>query len=410
MPLALHRRYLELHMGSVLVLNAHAKHGLVAIRQLAARGIDVTAASTMRWSAARFSRDVDRYVTYPDPGDRPEGFLDAVENELASRDYEMLLPINEQTVGLVVRHTPRFERYTNVPFPSYEQLLVGLDKRRTVEAARAAGSPQPETLFSDEASLDDVEATLGYPVVVKYPLGEGGEGVHVCENSEELERATRRGEERFGDVLFQEFVPNGGECGVYTLYDSSSTMVGLTVQRRLRSRSARGGASTYRETIEHPRLVDIADRFLTSLDWRGLAMVEFRFDARTGEPKLIEMNPRLWGSLSLSTFAGVDFPYLLYQLAVGASPAPVLEYDVGVRSRCLFTDALQLVDRTDRVRALREFLTPSPRPCTHDIVSLRDPLSTVGQFAYYATVVYDRLTGTLADDARDREMRLERSP
>lgn len=396
-------------MSSVLVLNAHAKHGLVAIRQLADRDIDVTAASTMQWSAARFSRDADRYVTYPDPGKRTDGFLEAVEGELASRDYDMLLPINGQTVEIVGRHRSRFEPYTNVPLPPYEQLLVGLDKRRTVEAAREAGSPQPETLFSDEASLADVEATLGYPVVVKYPIGEGGKNVYTCESYDELERATRRGEERFENVLFQDFVPNGGEYGVYTLYDSSTTMVGLTVQRRIRSRPPEGGASTYRETVEYPALVDIADGLLTSLNWCGLAMVEFRIDARTGEPKLIELNPRLWGSLSLSTFAGVDFPYLLYQLAIGESPAPVLEYDVGVRSRCLFADALQLTERTDRLRAIREFLTPSPRPCTHDIVSLRDPLSTVGQFAYYATLASDNISGTAAHDTRDREVPFTRS-
>ncbi|WP_082224689.1 carboxylate--amine ligase [Halolamina rubra] len=390
-------------MSSVLVLNAHAKSGLVAIRRLAARGIDVTAASSMRWSAARFSRDVDRYLIYPDPARRTGEFLEAVEGELARGDYDVLLPINEQTVETVVHNRSRFERHTTVPFPSYEQLLVGLDKRRTVEAAREAGSPLPETLFSDEASLADVEATLGYPVVVKYPFGEGGKNVYICESADELERATRRGEERFGVVLFQEFVPNGGERGVYTLYDASTTMVGLTVQRRLRSRPPEGGASTYRETVADPDLVAVADEFLTSLDWSGLAMVEFRIDARTGEPKLIELNPRFWGSLSLSTFAGVDFPYLLYRLAIDESPPPVLEYDVGVRSRCLFTDALQLTERADRLRAVREFLTPSPRPCTHDIVSLRDPLPTVGQVAYYAAVAYEKVTGSPADDVSDRE-------
>jgi len=203
-PLTPHSSYLVPPMSSVLVLNAHAKHGLVAIRQLAERGIDVTAASTMRWCATRFSRDVDRYVTYPDPGERTDEFLEAVERELASGDYDMLLPINEQTVELVVRHRARFERYTAVPFPSYEQVLAGLDKRRTVEAAREAGTPQPETLFSDEASLDDVESTLGYPVVVKYPFSEGGKHVYICESYDELERVTRRGEEGFGDVLFQD--------------------------------------------------------------------------------------------------------------------------------------------------------------------------------------------------------------
>lgn len=397
-------------MGSVLVLNAHAKHGLVAVQELARRGVDVTAGSEMQWSAARLSRYTDRYVTYPDPETSPGRFLDAVVQELTRRDYDMLLPMNEPTVELVVRNKPQFERYTTVPFLPHDRLVVGLDKRRTVEAATSAGSPQPTTLFSDEASLGEVEATLGYPVVVKHPRGEGGEGVTFCESYEELQRATRRGEAEHGAVIFQEFVPNGGEFGVYTLYDWSGDLVGLTVQRRIRSRSPRGGASTYRETVDDPALVDLAHGFLSSLDWRGLAMVEFRVDARTGEPKLIELNPRFWGSLSLSTFAGVDFPYLLYQVARGESPEPDLEYDVGVRSRSLFSDALQVLARPDRLRALREFVTPSLRPCTHDIVSYRDPLSTVGQFAYYASMTYDRLVESPDDEAPSHRLPVKRSP
>lgn len=388
---------MERRTGAVFVLNAHAKHGLVAIRQLAARGLDVTAGSATRWNAVRLSRCVDRYLTYPDPDSDPDGFVDAIAAELAARDYDMLLPINESTVDLVVNHKSVFERHTIVPFLPYERLCLALDKSRTVEAARSARVSQPTTLFSDETSLDEVRRILDYPIVVKYPRGEGRNGVYVCESADELERVARHGEEAGNTLLFQEFVPNGGECGVYTLYDRSGELVGLTVQRRIRSRPPDGGASTYRETIENPALVDLADEFLRSIDWRGLAMVEFRIDARTGEPMLIEINPRFWGSLSLSTYAGVDFPYLLYRLAVGDSPTPVLDYDVGVRSRCLFTDALQVLERDDRLRALREFLEPSPRPCTHDVVSLRDPLSTLGQAIYYAELAYDRIDASERD-------------
>ncbi len=40
-------------------------------------------------------------------------------------------------------------------------------------------------------------------------------------------------------------------------------------------------------------------------------------DPRTGEYKLIEVNPRVWGWHSLAIGAGVDFPYLLYQDMIG---------------------------------------------------------------------------------------------
>lgn len=390
--------------GAVFVLNSHAKHGLVAIRKLAARGLDVTAGSSNHVNAATFSRCVTRSVAYPEPSADPDGFVDAIESELARNDYDMVLPINEATVDVVVRNAERFEPYTTVPFLPYERLLVGLDKRRTIDAAREAGIPHPATYCSDEHSIEHVESELGYPVVVKPPIGEGRRGISVCDTRDELERAAREGEATHGTVIYQEYIPNGGERGVYTLYDCDGELTGLTVQRRLRSRPPDGGASTYRETIEDPELVALASRLLESIDWRGLAMVEFRYDDRTGEPKLIEINPRLWGSLSLSTYAGVDFPYLLYRLAIGESPDPALDYEVGVRSRCLFTDALQVTQREDRLRALVEFFTPSERPCTYDIVSLEDPLSTVGQSAYYASLAYNRILETADGQHTEHEL------
>jgi len=33
-----------------------------------------------------------------------------------------------------------------------------------------------------------------------------------------------------------------------------------------------------------------------SLDWHGVAMVEFWIDSRDGKPKLMEINPRFWGT------------------------------------------------------------------------------------------------------------------
>ncbi len=47
-------------------------------------------------------------------------------------------------------------------------------------------------------------------------------------------------------------------------------------------------------------------------------MVEFKLDRRKGNAaKLIDVNGRFWGSLQLAILSGVDFPYYLYQLAVG---------------------------------------------------------------------------------------------
>lgn len=379
-------------MGSVFVLDSGSKQGLVSIRSLGRNGLHVTAGGSTNWTPGRLSKHTDRYVTYPWPEDRPELFARTIERELERGEYDMLLPTTEATVETIVRRKSRFEEHTTVPFPSYERLLIGLDKRRTIEAARRFDVPHPKTVFPDEHSTERIGDVLGYPVVVKPLRGSGRAGVAVCDSRDELERASRRIRKKHGPALFQEFIPLGGERGVYTLYDWSGELVGVTVQQRLRSNPPEGGASTLRETVEDPELVELTDGFLSSLGWRGLAMAEFRIDSRTGEPKLMEINPRFWGSLALSVYAGVDFPYLLYRLSIGEAVEPNLEYEVGVRARSLFTDLLQVFAREDRACALAESLAPSSKPCHYDVVSLTDPLPAVGQVGYGVVVLSDRLT------------------
>lgn len=377
-------------MGRALVLNSQAKQSLTAIRSLGRHGVEVTAGSSNSRTPGSMSKYTDRSIQYPDPATDLGEFLRAIEHELRHSNYEMLLPINEYTVGQVVKHSSRFEAHTNIPFLPYERLGVGLDKGRTIEAARELDIPHPQTLLPDEVALDRL-SELGLPVVVKPTHGSGRNGLSVCDSRAGLKRVYRKTRERYGPTLLQEFIPNGGERGVYTLYDRSSTLSRVTVQKRLRSNPPEGGASTYRETVEDPDLMALANDLLSSLDWQGVAMAEFRIDARDGEPKLMEINPQFWGSLALSVFAGVEFPYHLYEFAVGDTLDRNLSYDAGMRARCLFSDFQQVFNREDQVTALREFLTPSGKPCRFDIVSTTDPLPTLGQVLFTAEELLNRL-------------------
>ena len=58
---------------------------------------------------------------------------------------------------------------------------------------------------------------------------------------------------------------------------------------------------------------------MRALNWKGIAMVEWKVDPRDGRPKLMEVNPRFWGSLELAVRSGVDFPVLYAQAAAGAT-------------------------------------------------------------------------------------------
>jgi predicted ATP-grasp superfamily ATP-dependent carboligase len=117
--------------------------------------------------------------------------------------------------------------------------------------------------------------------------------------------------------------------------------------RRLREKPPSGGVSVFRESIALPQVMtDYAIRLLQHVHWHGVAMVEFKVDQQTGEPMLMEINGRFWGSLQLAIDAGVDFPYLLYKLFTGQEiPPNATDYQIGVTSRWLLGDLDHLYSR-----------------------------------------------------------------
>ena len=89
-------------------------------------------------------------------------------------------------------------------------------------------------------------------------------------------------------------------------------------------------------------------------------MVEYKLDAATGQPYVMEINGRFWGSLQLAVDAGVEFPRLLVDLAQGRDPGPQPRYRTGVRSRWFWGDVDHLLAR---LRHSREELTlPADAP------------------------------------------------
>lgn len=364
--------------GSALVLNAAWKQSLVAIRCLGRRDLSVTAGS-YRWiSAGGLSKYADRTFAYPMPWERPEAFVDALVDEVHTHQYDALLLSDDATAEAVVRHRDRLAPHVGLPYPDYGTLRVALDKQRTMEAAREFDVSHPTTISPDSLDREAIESALSYPIVLKPRKAEGRQGVHVCDSFAELERVFADVRERHGSVLIQEYVPNGGEVGVYTLYDRDSDLRAATVQERVRSFPPEGGASTCRKTIEDSDLLSRADDLLSALNWQGVAMAEFRVDPRNGDPKLLEINPRLWGSLSLSVAAGVDFPHLLYQLGAEGRCGEVPTYRSGVYGRHTGGELAHVFARPNRLRAAREVLRPQPGPCSFDILSWDDPLPLLG--------------------------------
>ncbi|NMX21173.1 hypothetical protein C5S30_01775 [ANME-1 cluster archaeon GoMg4] len=376
-------------MPKVLVLDAQMRNSLAIIRSLGGNGLEVDAGEETRFATSFFSKYCNNHIVYPSPTKSPEKFIAYMLNLVKSNHYDVIFPVTDATVIPIVEHKTEFSKYTIVPFADYQTLTKASDKAQTLKIAMKNDIPCPKTYFIDYYDdLEKIKDNVEYPVVVKPNRGFGARGVFLCNSTDKLFERGKHVHDEYGSFLVQEYIPKGDEIGVYTLFDFDSEPCALSVQRRIRSYPISGGPSTLRETIEDERTVDLAFRLLKAMKWFGVAMVEFRIDPRDGIPKLMEINPRFWGSLQLSILSGVDFPHLLYKLVTDGYIEPDMDYKTGVKCRWLLPgDMLWFFSAPNKLRNLKEFIKFDTN---YDILSWSDPGPTFGFMMAAARYMFDR--------------------
>ncbi len=370
----------------VLVLDAQMRNSLAVIRSLGKSGLKVDAAEETRFATGFFSKYCEDKYVYPHPSKNTEEFINYMLDLVKKNNYKMIFPITDNTVLPIVLHKDEFSEHTIVPFPDYATLMKAMNKENTIRMAIDNNIPIPKTYFIkniEDLRLDELE----YPLILKPVRSSGSRGVVLCNSKEELINKYKYTTKKYGTLLIQEYIPQGGEIGVYTLFSKESKPVALTVQRRIRSYPVSGGPSTLRETIRDDELVSLSFKLLKAMNWYGLAMVEFRIDSRDGRPKLMEINPRFWGSLQLSILAGTDFPHLLYRLANGDEINRLLDYEIGTKCRWVLPgDLLWFLSSPNKIKNLSEFFRLDIRD---DIISFEDPGPTAGFMIAVARYLLD---------------------
>jgi len=136
----------------------------------------------------------------------------------------------------------------------------------------------------------------------------------------------------------------------------------------------RSGATAYAKTIPpNAELEKGVGHLLQTIDWSGPFEVEF-IRGPHGEHYLMDLNPRIYGSLALAVAAGLNLPAIWVDLLLGRQPN-VGGYRVGVRFRQEERDVRALAWMLANGQFRRAFQGLVPHSATtHAIFSLRDPI------------------------------------
>jgi predicted ATP-grasp superfamily ATP-dependent carboligase len=363
---------------NALITTANSIKALIAVRNLGRKGIEVTTADKHRFALSSLSKYSNQFFLYPSPKNFPSEFISSLTSLVRKHKHDVLMPIHSEDTYLIAKYKSNLEPFIKVPLHDYPTIMRVNDKGSLLQIANALGIRAPRTyLVEDLASISRIANELDFPAVIKLRETASSIGISYVYSKEELISKYKETISRFNlsssnYPLIQEYIEGDG-YGVSLLFNQGDLRAKFT-HKRLREYPITGGPSSYRISIRHPEMEDIAIGLLKYLNWHGVAMVEFKLDSKTKKPVLIEVNPRFWGSVNQAVQSGVDFPYLLYIMALEGDVKPVLNYKVGIKTKNTFMDYIALVNyirKTKKIGLLKEFFC---LPVNDDIFSFDDPL------------------------------------
>jgi predicted ATP-grasp superfamily ATP-dependent carboligase len=333
----------------ILVTDGEQRAALAVVRSLGAAGHEIAVVSNSGRSLAGASRYCRRDHAAPDPLAESDDYGTAVLDLVERHSIDFLIPITEASLRVLLPLRSRLGK-TILPFPDAETFARVSDKESILAAARDLGVAVPgQVPLAGRDSL--VPENFEFPLVLKpwvSVVRDGGVSrklgvVHVSDRSELKASLAALPDSAF-PVLAQQRIVGPG-VGIFLLVWNGRTRA-VFAHRRLREKPPSGGVSTYRESIPVPTdWVEQAERILSSVDWSGVAMVEFKVEQETGRPYLMEVNGRFWGSLQLAVDAGVDFPRVLLDAVRGTGSDDPPQYRSGMRLRWEWGDVDHLLAR-----------------------------------------------------------------
>ena len=364
-------------LPSAFVTYGWCRSSYAVVWSLGRRGVPVHVGDASPLAMSRFSRYCRSFTRLPDFFREPEAYVERVCHAVAATGAKVLLPAHED-VELFCRHRNQLPADLAVALPRYDACVDAGDKLVFLERARAAGCPVPQTtIITTLDQLDRLEREHPFPLVVKARTGNSAKGVRIVRTAQQLRQCFSELVERYHLPnsrwpIIQEFLP-GPKYGALAVFDRGQYVAGFAVRYLRCKESGDFGTSSYRISAAAPDILQHTAHALAAFDWHGVVDLDFIEDQH-GVARLIEINPRLGGTIALAQFSGVDLPYLWYLIALGQplpqSPPP----RAGVKARWLVGDGLALVDRIKRrrFREALDILRPQ-KNCCHDDFHPSDP-------------------------------------
>jgi predicted ATP-grasp superfamily ATP-dependent carboligase len=318
---AVRERINTVAMPAALVFNCHIT-GLAVARSLGRRGVPVIGLDRDANGYGLHSRYTTVAGRCPYPLDDERAFIDQLmEVGAALREKAVLFPCLDEWVFAVARHASELREFFTLPFSELETIERILDKNLLYRKCAERAIPIPRTYYVGEQRPEQIASEISFPCIVKPALqreftNEFGEKVFHARTREEFLALCERAAHH--PLLAQEIV-GAGLDSFYSLCSyvgRDATAKGVFVGRKLEQYPPDFGTACLVDSRYVEEIIERGVDILKQFGYQGISEVEFIYDERDGEYKLLDINTRVWKWVGLPIRAGVDLPWLAYADAV----------------------------------------------------------------------------------------------
>ena len=306
--------------------------GLGAIQSLRMKGVPCFALDSRR-SIGTHSRYAS-YQRIPDPRQDGQAMIERIiDLARRSRHRPVVIPADDHYAQALAAGRDDIEEVASVCVASADVVNLLIRKARFYEWAESEGLSCPAGVPAAEFGAG---SALDFPIVVKsrrraldIDFKDSNRfylRFELLRNAREWREYCASHAAYLADLLVQEFVP-GTTADMYSIgiyADRQSQIRGLFVGRKIRGFPAIYGDTRAGQNDSVPGSVLAEVRYIVHrLGYCGIAEFEYKRDVKSGRFRLIEVNPRCWSWVGITTASLADIPWIAYQDLIGSAPQPV---------------------------------------------------------------------------------------
>lgn len=216
-------------------------------------------------------------------------------------DEIVVFPTEENTMILFFKYLDFLNKRIKFTFPNKDIFDLVRDKKTLSNFCVTNNIPVPK-----EFNVEKISEYKHYlPLIAKPKIGSGSKGVFLLNSNDDIIYFNKKVTNK-KYYLVQEKIANGLNVEGCFLLCKDGKIIDYYTHKRIRTFPRTGGVTTHSKISKNVKLLNASKELILKLNYSGLLMIEFLYDQKDDKYKLIEINPRIWGSVLASKSSNIN--------------------------------------------------------------------------------------------------------